>query len=725
MIWRMPATTSRTCRPRRRLLLLAVCLAACGESGPSSYDDPYFAYSAARPLLPGQWNLQNQAPAVMDFPASTAQNGKALAAVTIHNAGLDARIVDVWARGYTGQGIVIGVLDDGVELDHPDLAVRRDLSVDIDSKGLVAGGTGAHLTDTDGHGTCVAGVAAAIGGNGIGIRGLAPGAQVASINAKHNTGIDDWYVHPVGYYWQAGLEYQDQMGSGELAKLTALTSAPVIQVKNSSTKTILFDAPETYGEVYSAIARTAASGVITTLAAGNMRRTRQQEANTNFENASPYVLNVAAVGSNGQVARYSNFGASVFVATLSESSYWNLAGVKGDTVYADGLGVYATDRRTRRGNNYDGNTSSVFLPDLDDLDYTAQFDGTSAAAPTLAGMMAVLKQANPGADVRMAKHLLARTCRVVDEGDQSAASTWTVGGVKHTGWQTNAAGLRFNPSYGFGLPDVTALALLARRTAYVTAETFHTTGALEVASERQTIAAGDAAGQTVSVDVSVPAAAKQALESVEVLLEVTGGDRDEWEIVLSKGKTSSRLWAPSSELPNPANPLLGDPHPEQGLKRLVLTHAFFGEDPDGTWTLTVSNPAGKAAASFKRWGLVLHLGALVLEQPGTTITLERDLTVSGLGLRQPGSVLVVPAGRTLRVASDLHLSGGALQVHGTLGRASTIRVSRYDLALTQVTEELAYQRGARAEVTGGTLGGSGTIDLPAGSDGRGGVFRAP
>lgn len=35
--------------------------------------------------------------------------------------GLDMNVRPVWARGYAGQGVVVTILDDGLETDHPDL----------------------------------------------------------------------------------------------------------------------------------------------------------------------------------------------------------------------------------------------------------------------------------------------------------------------------------------------------------------------------------------------------------------------------------------------------------------------------------------------------------------------------------------------------------------------------------------------------------------------------
>jgi len=35
--------------------------------------------------------------------------------------GLDMNVIPAWNNGYTGRGIVVSILDDGIEKDHPDL----------------------------------------------------------------------------------------------------------------------------------------------------------------------------------------------------------------------------------------------------------------------------------------------------------------------------------------------------------------------------------------------------------------------------------------------------------------------------------------------------------------------------------------------------------------------------------------------------------------------------
>ena len=687
-----------------------------------SPNDPYFSYDPANALHPGQWNLDNKAPASIRYPAASAPNGHRTAEASISNAGLDANIIPVWKAGYTGRGIIIGILDDGVEFRHPDLNIVPELSTGMDYKGIVAGQTGEHRKNSDSHGTTVAGMAAAIGGNGIGVCGLAPHARIASVAVNNFTTFENYFMHAPAVYWQAGLGWTDQMNSAALATLTAIDSAPVIQVKNSSSKTAQFYYPDGLSDTYSAFARTAANGMLFTQAAGNCRATEQQDVNVSMEATCPYVIAVAALGSDGRYALYSNFGAPVFVTALSESAWWNVTNTQ-TAAYANGLGVATTDRFGTLGTNYDGNGSSVFLPDLDDLDYTGQFDGTSAAAPSLAGMLAVAKQANPNLNLRMAKHLLARTSRRVDRDDESSSATWGVsGGRRQSGWQKNGAGFWFNPNYGFGLPDMAALVGMLLRTAYVTDETISHTGLQTVPADKQVIVGGDAGGSTQTINITVPDGLKQSLEAVEIYLNVTGQDRREVQAVVSKGETSSRLLTPTNGFGQSGSPMFDDPHPADGIDHFFLSNAFWGENPNGTWTVTVSSPTGTHPATWSKWGIVLHMGELALEEAGRK-QVASERAVLGLSLNQAPAHLLIPSSKTLESAGDIQVNDGRLEVLGTLRNGHGITVSRLDPSFSAVTETLSYNRGMRTEIAGGLLTGTGRVIAPPGADSRGGVFN--
>lgn len=52
----------------------------------------------------------------------------------------DLNILTAWSRGYTGLGVVLTVLDDGLEKDHPDLAANYVTMGGIQGEQLLQGG---------------------------------------------------------------------------------------------------------------------------------------------------------------------------------------------------------------------------------------------------------------------------------------------------------------------------------------------------------------------------------------------------------------------------------------------------------------------------------------------------------------------------------------------------------------------------------------------------------
>jgi len=92
-----------------------------------------------------------------------------------------------WART-TGAGIRIGIVDTGVDLLHEDLAGKIVASTNcIGAAGSPARCSGSGQDD-NGHGTHVAGIVAAVRGNGVGVAGIAPDAELVVSKAVSATG---------------------------------------------------------------------------------------------------------------------------------------------------------------------------------------------------------------------------------------------------------------------------------------------------------------------------------------------------------------------------------------------------------------------------------------------------------------------------------------------------------------------------------------------------------
>src|SRR5262245_53839629 len=108
------------------------------------------------PLFQYQWFLKN-----------TGQSGGGI--------GKDINVLPVWPD-YTGKGVRVAIVDDGVLLDHPDLAKNIDLAGSWDA--ITNSPGGGPVDADDNHGTPVAGLVAEVANNKIGGSGVAPDATL-------------------------------------------------------------------------------------------------------------------------------------------------------------------------------------------------------------------------------------------------------------------------------------------------------------------------------------------------------------------------------------------------------------------------------------------------------------------------------------------------------------------------------------------------------------------
>jgi subtilisin family serine protease len=91
-----------------------------------------------------------------------------------------------WARGARGAGVTIAVLDTGVDLAHPDLQGKLLAGTDYVKTGDGCPGP----QDENGHGSHVAGIAAANTGNGTGTAGVAPDAKILPVRVLDADGTE-------------------------------------------------------------------------------------------------------------------------------------------------------------------------------------------------------------------------------------------------------------------------------------------------------------------------------------------------------------------------------------------------------------------------------------------------------------------------------------------------------------------------------------------------------
>lgn len=206
------------------------------------------------------------------------------------------------------------VLDTGIDLDHPDLNVAN-----YGFNAFTSGQDGSSLDDGNGHGTHCAGTIAGIGGNGIGVVGVAAGALVVPVKVldRRGSGSNAGVI--------AGVDYVGANGSaGDVANMSlggGASSALDAAVLNAS-----------------------AGGVWFVIAAGN--------SSANANNYSParvngtYVRTIASMTCGLAWASYSNFGippidwiapGSAICSTYKDGGYASLSGTSMAAPHAAGV----------------------------------------------------------------------------------------------------------------------------------------------------------------------------------------------------------------------------------------------------------------------------------------------------------------------------------------------------------------------------------------------------
>lgn len=479
------------------------------------------------------------------------------------------KVDQVWLQGFTGKGVLTSVLDTGVEFKHPDLEANyvADYSYDFFCTGALfqpepeywnCSGDNIPLPNLeyrkDYHGTAVAGITSASGGNSIGISGVAPNSKFSAIRI-------------LGKYESEGMT-ESQMANAHL--FGSNKKASKVHIKNNSYsngKIYHFSPIENY-----AIKRSTQAGTIHVFSAGNDRPTKNDnpfqshvegDAGKGSYSSLPDVISVAASDARGKYSNYSNYGSNITVTAPSGSS-------------SSSLKIMTTDLTDQLTGTEEGrHTYEGQLP-IPNPAYNSQFSGTSAAAPIVSGILALIKQAQPKLNTRMAKHLLARTSDMVDPNDASVSS--------NGGWQRNAAGIYFNPNYGFGRINAAKLLDKAQKVKEMSSlKTIQTSPVSMQASipgcyVNLIVLPGSQVDCPVSTTHFIIKNTKSLpIETVQVQLDIAHDLRKILSIdLISPSGTRSKLLYPST-LDNS----------NEGIQWTFLSNAFWGENPYGDWRLDI------------------------------------------------------------------------------------------------------------------------------------------
>ena len=441
----------------------------------------------------------------------------------------DINVEEVWDDSNLGSGINVAVVDDGMDYTHEDLSANVNTARNHD----YTAGAGEDATDIfdplEDHGTAVAGIIAARD-NSLGVRGVAPRATL------------------YGYNY---LLYTTAANEADAMKRNLATTS----VSNNS-----WGPPGGPGlDAVSGIWERAVEkgitegsdgkGISYVWAAGN-GALRGDNSNLD-EYANHYGVTAAcAVNDQGQRSEYSEEGANLWVCAPSNDS-----------------------ARDRHG---------ITTTDNDDF-YRNSFGGTSAAAPIVSGVAALVRSANTALTWRDVKLILAASARQNDPDNTG----WEDGALKYG---SDTERYYFNHEYGFGVVDAKAAVDLAggwTTLPPLEEETTRTSRSLNLRiPDRSTVTSRI----TMGADV-------EFIEFVEINADFNHASFRDLQVELT---------SPSGKVSVLSVPY--DDEEEYGLQTSFRfgSAKHLGENPAGEWTLRISDRVSGFSGTLNSWSLTVY-----------------------------------------------------------------------------------------------------------------------
>ena len=376
-------------------------------------------------------------------------------------------VQDVWATGNRGEGATVAVVDDGLWSSHEDLSPNfcKECSHDFNSNKDDPTPT----TTTDQHGTRASGVVAARDNNVCGV-GVAYRATLAGIRLIADYTTDALEAEGLSFMSQKNDIYSCSWGPTDDGRRLE-GPGPLLRAA--------FEHNVNTGR--------GGKGVIYVWASGNGRASSDTCNYDGYAN-SRFTIAIGAVGEDMRVSYYSEGCAALMaVAPSSSSGYRSITTV--DYRSSDPKSCY----------NY--------------------FGGTSAAAPSAAGVIALMLSANPELTWRDVQHIIVATSVPVTTSDSTWALINNDNPVTHTP-------LYHSDLYGFGLLNATAAVNLSKNWKTVAPLVSWSSGIILV---NQPIDDNVDDGVTSAVYVTK----SLRVEWVEVVLESDHSQRGDLDIILT------------------------------------------------------------------------------------------------------------------------------------------------------------------------------------------------
>ena len=344
------------------------------------YDDPEWA---------NQWYLRDK---------RNAENSQ-----TTYNTKLDLHVIPAWAMGYSGKGVVVTVLDDGLERNNTDIMANYDAEASYDLNDDDDDPTPRYdPTNENKHGTRCAGEIAMVANNGFCGVGIAFNSKIGGVRMLDGRVTDRTEAQAIGFKHKYIDIYSSSWGPNDDGRTV---EGPGTLASEAFIKGI------TEGRN--------GKGVIYVWASGNGGR-HGDNCDCDGYTGSIYTISISSASEKQLSPWYAEKCASTMATTYSSGTYSD------HKIITTDLHNACTDGHT----------------------------GTSASAPLAAGIFALVLEANPNLNWRDMQHLVAWTSQYTPL-------------AANPGWKTNGAGFKVNSRFGFGLLDAAALVKSAKNWATV------------------------------------------------------------------------------------------------------------------------------------------------------------------------------------------------------------------------------------------------------------------
>lgn len=278
----------------------------------------------------------------------------------MHNCQSDMNIVGAWKRGYTGKDVVVTILDDGIERNHPDLIQNYDNEASYDVNGNDVDPMPRYdASNENKHGTRCAGEVAASANNSHCTVGIAYNAKIGGVRMLDGDVTDMVEAKSLSLHPQHIDIYSASWGPDDDGKTV---DGPASLARQAFENGIRLGRK--------------GRGSIFVWASGNGGRSRDHCSCDGYTN-SIYTISISSTAESGRKPWYLEECSSTLTTTYSS------------------------------GENYD---RKIITTDLRQR-CTDSHTGTSASAPMAAGIIALALEANPFLTWRDVQHIVVKTSR--------------------------------------------------------------------------------------------------------------------------------------------------------------------------------------------------------------------------------------------------------------------------------------------------------------------------